>query len=238
MAVASFRSNPSPRSPSIARAWTAGSTCRRRAIRSPPTRSAVHTDANGYYDTLDGEWSANLIPGSYEAAFSPDGWDIDDPQYYYEAKPAVVTAGGTTTVDFTVRQRPTVTFTVLDTTGKPLAHAPLLFKVRNDGGACSVFHSHAVNAKVALGEFDIKTADPGASTFRLEVSAAGLDPDDPALRRELLGDGEEGNPISEGDRNSIRGSVAEEVVANENSTLTFVISGLTSTEGAGTATMR
>lgn len=97
--------------------------------------SSVHTDANGYYDTLDGEWSENLIPGDYEASFSADGWGIGDPQYYYEVKPVVVAAGGSTVVNFTVRQRPTVTFTVLDTDGKPLANAPLRFKVRNDGGA-------------------------------------------------------------------------------------------------------
>lgn len=96
---------------------------------------AVHTDTNGRYDTLTGEWTRNLIPGEYEASFSADGWGLDDPQYYYVVKPAVVTAGGTTTVDFTVKQRPTVVFTVLDTDGKPLANAPLSFKVRSGGGA-------------------------------------------------------------------------------------------------------
>jgi hypothetical protein len=99
--------------------------------------SSTHTDADGYYDTLDGEWSENLIPGDYEASFNADGWGIEDPQYYYESKPVVVTAGGTATVNFTVKRRPTATFTVLDTDGTPLAEAPLRIDVRdpryNDG---------------------------------------------------------------------------------------------------------
>jgi hypothetical protein len=93
------------------------------------------TDAQGRYDSLEGEWSGNLIPGDYVAEASPSGYEADDPQYYYDTHPVTVRPGVATVQDITMRERPRVVFTVLDTDGKPLANAPLLFKVRTDGGA-------------------------------------------------------------------------------------------------------
>jgi hypothetical protein len=103
-------------------------------------------------------------------------------------------------------------------------------------GPCGVFHSHVINAKAVLGEFSVVATDPAASTMKVSVSAAGLDPDDPDLRLELLPEGAN-FPLSQSDRQSIRGSVAEEVKADEFPTLVFTASGITSTTGAGTATM-
>jgi hypothetical protein len=93
------------------------------------------TDAQGHYDSLEGQWSGNLIPGDYVVDVSSGAYGADDPQYYYDTHPVAVSPGATTVQDITMRERPRVVFTVLDTDGKPLANAPLLFKVRKDGGA-------------------------------------------------------------------------------------------------------
>jgi hypothetical protein len=93
------------------------------------------TDAEGHYDSLEGQWSGNLIPGDYVVDVSSGAYGVDDPQYYYDTHPVTVSPGATTVQDITMRERPRVVFTVLDTDGTPLANAPLLFKVRKDGGA-------------------------------------------------------------------------------------------------------
>ncbi len=98
---------------------------------------STRTNANGEYDSLEGEWSDNLIPGSYLVSASASGYDIDDPVYQYEELPVTVTAGGTHTRDIVMKRQPVAVFTVLDTNGQPLANAPLSIQVRdadlNDG---------------------------------------------------------------------------------------------------------
>lgn len=103
-------------------------------------------------------------------------------------------------------------------------------------GPCGVFHSHVVNAKAVLGAFSVTAADPAATTMSISVGAASLDPDDPDLRLEFLPDGAN-FALSDGDRSSIRGSVAEEVKAGEFPTMVFTVAGLTAVAGDGTATM-
>lgn len=107
---------------------------------------------------------------------------------------------------------------------------------RNEGGACGVFHSHVVNAGAVLGEFSVVAADPGASTMKITVAAAALDPDDPELRLEFLPEGKN-FALSDGDRSSIRGSVLEEVKGGEFPTLVFTVAGMTTTDGDGEATL-
>jgi hypothetical protein len=125
--------------------------------------------------------------------------------------------------------------------GRPHAIDPagtraVLVVHRNDGAGCGVFHSHVVNAKIATLEYAIDNGALAASTVKITMVAAGLDPDDPALRKELLPEGEN-QPLSDGDRASIRGSVAEEVLANEHPELVFNLSGFSAGTGAGTAKM-
>lgn len=107
----------------------------------------------------------------------------------------------------------------------------------NGNGACGVFHSHAVEATQVEAVFNIVQADPTGSTLTVTATAAGLVPDDPDLRLELLPDGEN-FPLSDGDRQSITGSVSEEVnPGGEFPLLTFTVSGISSTTGDGEATM-
>ena len=89
------------------------------------------TDANGEYDSLDGDWSWNLIPGSYVMSVSTSGYGIDDPLYRYEELPVTVTAGGTATKNVVMKRQPVAVFTVLDTNGQPLAGAPLGIEIRD-----------------------------------------------------------------------------------------------------------
>lgn len=105
---------------------------------------------------------------------------------------------------------------------------------RKPGAGCGIFHSHVVNAKVARVEYALDSGAPGDGTVKVTVAAAGLEPDDDKLREELLPEGEN-EPLSEGDRQSIRGSVAEEVLANEHPELVFTFSGLTAADGEGKA---
>jgi hypothetical protein len=107
----------------------------------------------------------------------------------------------------------------------------------NGNGACGVFHSHVVDATQVESTFTVAAADPAGSALTVRVAAAGLVPDDPELRAELLPEGEN-FPLSDGDRRSITGSVAEEVnPGNEFPILTFTVSGVSATAGEGTATL-
>lgn len=113
----------------------------------------------------------------------------------------------------------------------------LLVVHRKDGAGCGIFHSHVVSAKVARIEYDLTAATPGDGSVKVTLLAAGLEPDDPELRAELLPEGEN-EPLSDGDRKSIRGSVAEEVLAAEHPELVFTFTGLSSADGTGTARMK
>ncbi|WP_370615797.1 carboxypeptidase regulatory-like domain-containing protein [Mumia qirimensis] len=95
----------------------------------------VTTKADGTYDNQTGEWSKDLLPGSfwvsvsvYDADSTNRGWP-----YYYVDEEVVVTPGTTTTFDVILKERPTVDFTVLDPAGKPLVDAPLNIRVLRDG---------------------------------------------------------------------------------------------------------
>ena len=105
---------------------------------------------------------------------------------------------------------------------------------RVDAFGCGALHSHAVLAPQATFTYDLDGA--GAGEVKIVVAAANLDPDDPALRLKYLPDGEN-QELSEGDRQTIRGSVAEEVKASEFSTLEFTFKGLSTIDGDGTATL-
>lgn len=97
--------------------------------------SGVTVDAAGRYDTLDDEWASNLIPGTYTATFHPAATDNDAPLYYWTERTVTVTAGGTATVNFTLEERPTVTFTVRGSDDDPVSYAPVMFWMRDAGGA-------------------------------------------------------------------------------------------------------
>lgn len=107
----------------------------------------------------------------------------------------------------------------------------------NGAGACGVFHSHIVDATQVESSFTVAAANATSSALTVRVAAAGLVPDDPDLRAELLPEGEN-FPLSDGDRRSITGSVAEEVnPGGDFPILTFTVSGVSSTAGEGTATL-
>lgn len=103
---------------------------------------------------------------------------------------------------------------------------------KQDAFGCGALHSHAVLATIAGFEYDLDSGAKG--TVTITVPAKGLDPDDKDLRLKYLPDGEN-QELSEGDRSSIRGSVAEEVKADEFADLVFVLSDLTVLDGDGTA---
>lgn len=94
----------------------------------------LRTDSQGYYDSIDGEWTDNLIPDDYVVDFSSADYSQSGPVYEWVSKPAAVTAGGTTVVDFTLVERPKVTFTVLGEDGAPQAYAPVGFQMRDGDG--------------------------------------------------------------------------------------------------------
>ena len=105
---------------------------------------------------------------------------------------------------------------------------------RVDAFGCGALHSHVVLAPQATFTYDLDAA--GAGDVKIVVAAANLDPDDPALRLKFLPEGEN-QELSESDRQTIRGSVAEEVKSSEFSTLEFTFKGLSAIDGDGTATL-
>ncbi len=103
---------------------------------------------------------------------------------------------------------------------------------KNDAFGCGALHSHVVLATQIGFEYDLDSA--GAGQVKITVPAVGLDPDDKDLRLKYLPDGEN-QELSDGDRSSIRGSVAEEVKAEEFADLVFVLKDLSTIDGTGTA---
>ncbi|MCP4503822.1 MAG: hypothetical protein GY822_28180 [Deltaproteobacteria bacterium] len=94
---------------------------------------------------------------------------------------------------------------------------------------CGLFHSHVVNAESMLLDFSLNEDDVGSSTLNATIAAAGLDPDDPDLRDEILGD----EPLSQNDRDTIKTSLIDQVKGAEHPRLTFDASNFTSlTDGA------
>ena len=103
---------------------------------------------------------------------------------------------------------------------------------RADAFGCGALHSHVVLAKQAT--FAWQLGADGAGDVEIIVAAVGLDPDDAALREKYLPEGEN-QALSDDDRNSIRGSVLEEVKAEEHPALTFTLKDLSTINGEGTA---
>jgi hypothetical protein len=118
----------------------------------------------------------------------------------------------------------------VDPTGTELA----ITVARGVGGACGLFHSHAVRALAARMTYNLDAT--GAGDVVIEVPANNLDPDPPELREKLLPEGEN-EPLSDNDRGSIRGSVLDEVLAVDHPVLTFTLGGLSAISGSGNATL-
>lgn len=98
--------------------------------------SGVTVDAAGRYDTAgpSDEPVLNLLPGTYTASFYPADTSNDAPVYYWRERTVTVTAGGTATLDFTLEERPTATFTVRGSDGQPAVCAPVMFWMRDGDG--------------------------------------------------------------------------------------------------------
>lgn len=88
------------------------------------------------------------------------------------------------------------------------------------GLLCNQLHEHAVEAGNIGLEFSLDPNDAANSTMVATVAAAGLVPDEPEIREQYL-EGLSQEPVPEGDRNSIRGSVLSSVGAEEHPTLLF-----------------
>jgi len=94
----------------------------------------LETDANGRYDTRDGEYTGNIIPGSYHLEARVDRQD-DEQGYYPDTATVQVASNRATVQDFVIEPQRTAVFTLLDTDGTPLADAPLrLLLQRTPGG--------------------------------------------------------------------------------------------------------
>jgi hypothetical protein len=105
---------------------------------------------------------------------------------------------------------------------------------KKDAFGCGALHSHVVQATQATFAYALDGA--AAGEVDIVVPAIGLDPDDPELRLKYLPDGEN-QALSDGDRQSIKGSVNEEVLASEHPALRFTLKNLSAIDGDGTGTL-
>lgn len=105
---------------------------------------------------------------------------------------------------------------------------------KKEAFGCGALHSHVIEATQAT--FSYALDDSAAGEVNIVVAAIGLDPDAPDLRVKYLPDGEN-QALSDSDRESIRGSVNEEVLASEHPALNFTLKGLSALEGDGNATL-
>ncbi len=123
----------------------------------------------------------------------------------------------------------------IDGTSYAIDSSELVIVVRKkDAFGCGALHSHVVQATQATFSYDLDGS--AAGEVGIVVAAAKLNPDDPELRLKYLPDGEN-QALSDGDRESIRGSVAEEVLASATPALNFTLKNLSTLEGDGTATL-
>lgn len=92
----------------------------------------LSVDANGQYDSRDGDYTDELIPGTYLVEVSAWG-GIDDPVYRSVEQEVTVAAGQGTTFNAVLEEMSTATFTVVDPDGEPLAGAPVHIQVLYQG---------------------------------------------------------------------------------------------------------
>ena len=108
-------------------------------IQDTPTSGgygfAVNT--NGTFDSRTGNWTTNLIPGTYHVEAYAWGNDIEGPVYVSKKVATTIRPGRATAIPtFQLERRKTVVVTVRDTDGTPLAHAPIeVFLQQNGTGA-------------------------------------------------------------------------------------------------------
>ncbi len=103
---------------------------------------------------------------------------------------------------------------------------------KENATGCTVFHSHAIEATTIGLEFVVDYDDPGASSITANIAAAGLMPDDNALRAQF----EETNDVdlSDSDRSTIRaGMLSEQLDAPDFPTLTFSAANISGVDGTG-----
>jgi hypothetical protein len=103
---------------------------------------------------------------------------------------------------------------------------------KEDAFGCGALHSHVVEARQATFTFDLDASAGGE--VEIVVPVVGLEPDDPDLRRKYL-PAADSDPLSDGDRNAIRGSVVEEVIGDRFPALEFTLRELSTLQGSGTA---
>ncbi len=118
------------------------------------------------------------------------------------------------------------------------AHSQLVVVVkRKDAFGCGALHSHAVRAGQAVLTYTLDKTALSDGTLTMTVPAAGLQPDAPELRTAFL-QGFGGEVVLTPDNiQSIKGSIREEVLADAHPDLTFTVSGLSASDGAGSATL-
>lgn len=93
------------------------------------------TDADGYYDTRDGDYTDDLIPGDYVVeASGPSSASLDDPVYARAEQPVVVGPKAGTTRDLVITRLKTVVFTVRDSAGAPVAMTPVDLRIQTEPG--------------------------------------------------------------------------------------------------------
>lgn len=134
-----------------------------------------------------------------------------------------------TTGNGTVTQQGTAVDYHLDADGSSL----LLLVKKKEAAVCKLFHHHAMSAEAVNFTFALNRDDPSVSTFRADVLAGGLDPDQPQYRDQF--DETRGTTMNDGERSDIRANMLDQVGASDHPVLVFEARNLTALEGSGTA---
>jgi hypothetical protein len=99
------------------------------------------------------------------------------------------------------------------------------------GFVCSIAsHSHAVQAMLFGTEFSIDPASPADSWIRVTVPGQALHPDDHELRQRFK-ETKGGDPVPDGDREGIKGTVFDQLKIDDYPDLTFSVKGPPAVEG-------
>lgn len=95
----------------------------------------VQTDADGYYDTRDGTYTADIIPGDYTVTgYGPFSDSLDDPVYDATERSVDIDPAAGATLDLVLPRVKTVVFTVTDAAGAPVTEAPVDLRIQRAAG--------------------------------------------------------------------------------------------------------
>lgn len=138
-------------------------------IQDTPTSGGYGFPAksDGTFNSTTGNWTTNLIPGTYHVEASAWSDDIEGPVYASKKVTATIRPGQATAIGtYQLEQRKTVVVTVRDTDGRPLPFAPVELFVQRGGTGAFEPPQYGPNETNAQGKYRFTS---GTANYKFRV---------------------------------------------------------------------